>query len=101
MYNKLNAKYPGVFLLIKYEELVSEPVSLEIGYIGLGKSTGEWENFSRNALHSNSTTRTFGVKRKNGTANIDKWRKGLSLDYVKRVNALCKNVVDPLNYEFK
>lgn len=103
-YEILKSKFPGVFLLTKYEDLVTDPVSFGdkvYQHIGLNKATQRWVRFSQTALHSDSSTGTFGVKRKDGTKSIEKWREGLSVDTVIKVNALCKHVLEKLDYEIR
>ena len=101
-YEILSRKYPGVFLLEKYENLVLD--SKQFGdriykHIGLREGPKEWNNFASQALHAKANKGgAFGVMRANGADSIGKWKKGLSQQEVNNMNEYCKEILGYFNY---
>lgn len=98
--DELEPKYPGVFLRVRYEDLVSNPdetmVSL-FDHIDLDPlpETYEWLNES---LHS---TKNEGVRRTNATLVMSRWRTRFQESDIDEVshNPRCWKVLKRLGYE--
>lgn len=100
-YMRLSKKYPGVFLMAHYEDLVRDPVGVGdriYRHLGLKASSNEWRMFAQRSVHGAKDTGTFGVMRRNGTASIEKWRMELSQDEIEIAMRVCHDVIERLKY---
>jgi hypothetical protein len=103
-YKRLSAKYPGVFLLVKYEDLVLNPHAFGdkvFQHIGMGNCSQEWvevfTNSSRRYVRSKNAK--FGTFVHNRTLHLHDWRKVLRGHDLIEVNTYCKTVLDEMGYE--
>lgn len=100
----LKKKYPGAFLSLRYEDVVTNTKeSLDIMYRHFGKTlsqeTYEWVT---DMMHANEDDGAFGVKRKNASALINNWRHSFPQEAIDEVNKfeICNLVLTYLGYEF-
>ncbi|ELT98829.1 hypothetical protein CAPTEDRAFT_210872 [Capitella teleta] len=100
-YERLSSLYPGVFIRVKYEDLVFDPKQFGktvYQHIGLKDCSTRWLKTVQSSLHGSKASGSFGTFRKNGTEAIEKWRKQITDQKLNEVNRICKNVLNALGY---
>ncbi|KAK2170367.1 hypothetical protein LSH36_3g20029 [Paralvinella palmiformis] len=101
--HKLEAKYPEVFIDMRYEDLVLSPMEtaeeiyriLGVEYPGVSK----WQLFVDEVFNSKEEDGRFGVKRSNPSHQIYKWKTQLKPKYLNTINRICKGVIFELGYQ--
>ncbi|ELU11357.1 hypothetical protein CAPTEDRAFT_210642 [Capitella teleta] len=100
-YERLSSLYPGVFIRVKYEDLVLDPKQFGktvYQHIGLEDCSASWLKTVQSSLHDSKASGSFGTSRKNGTKAIDKWRTEIKGQKLNEVNQICENVLKTLDY---
>ncbi|ELT89051.1 hypothetical protein CAPTEDRAFT_86488, partial [Capitella teleta] len=100
-YERLSSLYPGVFIRVKYEDLVLDPKQFGktvYQHIGLEDCSASWLKTVQSSLHGSKASGSFGTSRKNGTEAIEKWRKEMTDQKLNEVNQICENVLSTLGY---
>ncbi|ELT92250.1 hypothetical protein CAPTEDRAFT_223538 [Capitella teleta] len=100
-YERLSSLYPGVFIRVKYEDLVLDPKQFGktvYQHIGLEDCSASWLKTVQSSLHGSKASGSFGTSRKNGTEAIEKWREEIKGKKFTEVNRICENVLNTLGY---
>ena len=102
---KFKKLYPKNVLVLKFEDIVSNPVStskkicsfLEIPYFESISNIKELKDGSNNSWTQNSSYNIS--ERKFNQKSLEKWKEILNPNQIKYIEALCINNMDSLGYE--
>lgn len=98
---ELAAKYPGVFIDAKYEDLVLSPVETAEGifqHLGRAVSTS-WKNWSEQSTNGSHIKSAFGTGPRNGSLVVGKWQYKLNAEVLEQINAVCEDIIIDLGYD--
>ena len=96
----LQARYPGVYNLVKYEDLVLDPEGTAARiYNTIGRPAPDrWRTFAKRAMQMHFSA-TRGINRSNSPTDVlNAWRIQLSRDVLDKMNLYCEPVLKALNY---
>ncbi|ELU12074.1 hypothetical protein CAPTEDRAFT_188751 [Capitella teleta] len=99
-FRRLNRKYPGLFLMVKYEDLVLRSTvfgNAVYRHIGRDACSVQWQRFIKYATRANKSSGDFGIFRSNGAESVHSWRLMPSKD-IADINKYCVGVVRQLGY---
>ena len=101
----LEKRYPGVFLQVKYEDLVvnsEQTVHAMFNHIGRKphKDALTWLESATHWNRSNTDKVPHSVLRSNGATHVDAWRKGYSTSTLRAISqdSVCRGLLDELGY---
>ena len=101
IYKVLDQKYPGVFKLIRYEDLVKDRYSTVedvYQYLDIKIHAGLY-NWIKNNLKVKKSGVRQSTKRINSTASIDKWRRVNTVRIQQGMTTNCMQLLTTLGYE--
>ena len=99
----LQAKYPGAFLQLRFEDLVEQPEqTANTAYQFINRTVPRsWKNFAHMVFHSNKTNTIFGATRQNGTEVVNHWKDVLSTEQNRQILDVCEDVLIKLKYPLR
>jgi hypothetical protein len=99
----INQRYPGVVHVVRYEDLVTNPISTAKTVYKIFNSTppSEWREFVKRTMHSEDGAESggFGINVKNASELAYRWRKELPADQMTIINKLCSVAISGLGYD--
>lgn len=99
-WRELNSKYPGVFLKVRYEDLVKDPdAAIHKMYAHAGRRV-HWQvrDWVHAAFNSYSNDGAFGTNRENSTATASAWQYDITPLQWDNLWTECGDVVNELGY---
>ena len=98
---RLELKYPGRILLLRYEDLVtSTDEVLDRVYRGLLELAlpSDVVDVINEQVHASSFDGPYGTRRTNGTATATRWRRTVNGSLLHYINDACRPLLDELDY---
>ena len=97
---RLERKYPGAFISLRYEDLVRDPfttVNTLFRHAGTAAPL-LFKSWVKSVMHASKDGGRFSVIRANASATAERWRKVVSLEDVQVMNEDCAEVLAELSY---
>ena len=98
---QLQKIYPGAFITVNYEQLVTAPRQFaDKVYNFMGqKMPPEWLNFTLSVFHKSELNETlFSHTRHNASVTLKKWYKSISYYNMLSTSMICKDLLQQLGY---